>query len=100
MILLCFVKRGPISSVIYEHVAVHRSKHPRARRDSGGLVLYYKTEMDKHISILKITGDCLLCGKLSKTFLNIAKDLYFSYVTQRPWVQVGLNLQEIFLIRY
>ena len=84
MILLCFVKRGPISSVIYEHVAVHRSKHPRARRDSGGLVLYYKTEMDNHISILKTTGDCLLCGKLSKTFLNIAKDLYFCLCYAAP----------------
>ena len=41
----------------YEHVAVHRTKHPRARRDSGGLVLYYKSEMAKHLSILKTTGD-------------------------------------------
>ena len=84
MILLCFVKRGPISSVIYEHVAVHRTKHPRARRDSGGLVFYYKTDMAKHLSILKTTGDCLLWVKLFKTFLNIAEDLYFCLCYAAP----------------
>ena len=66
----------------YEHVAVHGTKHPRARRDSGGLVFYYKTVMAQHLSILKTTGDCLLWVKLSKT--NIAKDLYFCIFYEAP----------------
>ena len=59
----------------YEYVALHRKRHPRARRDSGGIAIYYRENMAKYVTILKSSGDCLQWVQINKDFYSGDKDI-------------------------
>ena len=56
----------------YEYVVLHRKRHPRARRDSGGIAIYYRENMAKsfYVTILKSSGDCLQWIQINKDFYS------------------------------
>ena len=60
----------------YNYKAIHRSKkRPGTVKDSGGLIVYYKTELDKAIEIVNNFEDHLLWIKLDGQYFHWATDL-------------------------
>ena len=70
----------------YEHNAVHRSiSKKKARRSSGGLLLYFRNEYEDGEVILFNNADNYLWFKLKKCFFLLNKNIYicFCYVVPR-----------------
>lgn len=70
----------------YEYVALHRPRSRHARRNSGGIVIYYRTKLADSISLHKKSDDNVIWLRLDKTLfpgIDTEKDLYLCacYVT-------------------
>ena len=48
----------------YEYFALHRPKTKKAKRSSGGIVVYYKQSLAKHVSIHKQSDDNIIWLKI------------------------------------
>ena len=75
-----------ISNVVipgYEHYACHRPKrNPRAKRDSGGIIVYVRTEITKGVQIVKNGPNEIIWLKLNKDFFGLEYHILacFSYI--------------------
>ena len=78
MVLLCETwtnEQSEMSLDGFEHFALHRPRHQRARRDSGGVALYYRAELAKYVTLVKETEDCILWVKIDKKGIDSDKDM-------------------------
>ena len=51
-------------------------QHKRAKRPSGGIIIYIKNCIAKGVDIVKNTIDCIVWIKLDKYFFNFENDIY------------------------
>ena len=68
----------------YVCVSKHRRRRKRAKRDSGGLICYFKNEIWKGISKCEWDFEDGLLFKLCKTFFNLEHDLYLVAIYVKP----------------
>ena len=68
-------ERSDITLEGYEHYAFHRKRKPRAKRDSGGLILYYRTNIAKGIKFLKKFGESVIWIELDKEFFKLEQTI-------------------------
>ena len=64
----------------FDHYALHRKRTRGAKRDSGGLAVYYKTYLDKYIELIKTSDDDILWIKLSKEGTGEKDILCITYI--------------------
>ncbi len=57
-----------------------RKKHPRARRNSGGLLFFFKTELQQGIKLLNQTHPDVMWVKLDKHFYKCEKDIFICLI--------------------
>lgn len=66
-----------------EHIAIHRPRRGKAKRDSGGIIVYYRAEFSHHIRLERSTEDSILgfelVRKLSQVTLTYCFALAMSY---------------------
>ena len=61
----------------FKHIALHRTvKHKRAKRDSGGVILYYRTTISHAIEVVFTDSDDIVCVKLNAGFFQTDFDIY------------------------
>lgn len=63
---------------------LHRKRSKRAKRDSGGIIVYYKQELSHFITLHKRSDDNLMWIRIDKT-IGLEKDLFMAvcYVVPR-----------------
>ena len=61
-----------------------RLQHRRAKRSSGGIVIYIKDNIRKGVTLVKNDIDCIVWLKLDKMFFNIESDVYLCVVYIAP----------------
>ena len=59
----------------YNNVAIHRARRPGAKRDSGGIVVFFRENLAKFIKVRKTTDDCILWIQISKEIVDGSKDI-------------------------
>ena len=67
----------------YEYLALHRPKCSKAKRSSGGIVVYYKSELSRYVSLYKQSDDNVLWLKIDKSLSKDDKDIFICvcYIT-------------------
>ena len=61
----------------FKHITLHRtSKHKRARRDSGGLIVYIADRLYHDDCFVKHVSDCLIMIQLKGLDVGLVNDLY------------------------
>jgi len=55
-------------------------RHRKARRNSGGIVVYVRNEYKNGITLVRKNYDTMVWFKFDKTFFNIEEDNYFVVV--------------------
>ena len=61
----------------YDHYDLHRKrKSKNAKRDSGGMIIYYKQELNNYVNFVKSDSDDIMWLKLSGDILPSGVDLY------------------------
>ena len=68
----------------YERVCKHRKRRKRARRDSGGLVCFFKKNIWKGITCCTWSYEDGLLFKLDKIFFGFENDIYLICPYMRP----------------
>ena len=68
-------ERSNITLEGYEHYAFYRKRKPRAKRDSGGLILYYRTDIAKGIKFLKNVDESVIWIELDKEFFKLEQTI-------------------------
>ena len=63
---------------------LNRNKHQRARRDSGGLVIYIRNEFCDGNTLVKVNEDCIIWVKLNGELFHIDSDLYVCLCYNTP----------------
>ena len=81
-----------MSLIGYDHAELHCARPKNARRDSGGVAVYYESHMANYITLIKSTEDCILWIKLAKEYTNSDKDLFICICDSVP---VGSSREEI-----
>ena len=62
----------------YECINCPRLKcNRKAKRDSGGITIYYKQQLHNHIELIKTNQVGIVWFKISKQFLSVENDVYF-----------------------
>ena len=62
----------------FEYISCPRPKfNKRAKRDSGGIVVYFKKSLSKHIEPVEVNSNGIIWFKLLKAVTFLDKDLYF-----------------------
>ena len=67
--------------------AVHsyrRLQNKRAKRSSGGLIIYIREQYQKGVKIVKNDIDCLIWLKFDKNFFQIQNDIYLAVTYIAP----------------
>jgi len=59
-------------------------QHRRAKRSSGGIVIYIRNEISKGVKVVLNQIDCLIWLKVDKNYFNIEQDLYLGCVYIAP----------------
>ena len=59
-----------------KHNFYRKFRHRNTRRNSGGIVLYYKTGLKDGITIVRNNYDTIIWVKLDKTFFSLPEDVY------------------------
>jgi hypothetical protein len=95
---------GPNSNIElegYKCFHFHRDfVHRRARRKSGGIVVYVKTQIVQGVSLVKHFKDNFVWIKLDKTYFCLDKDVYFCFAYIPPegssiYNHVDVNLHDV-----
>ena len=68
---------------MYFHNA-RKKKHKRSKRNSGGIIIFYRKELQKHTSVNDKIIDNMLWIKIDKHFLNFDKDLFIGAIYNSP----------------
>jgi hypothetical protein len=68
----------------YNHLASHRTKYGSKGRHSGGIVIYCKTEIASHVSVIKNDYEDILWLKVNKGMLTNANDVYIATIYFSP----------------
>jgi hypothetical protein len=68
----------------YSHIASHRTKHGTKGRHSGGIVIYYKTELSKYVSLVRNEHKDILWIKFNNSMFNNSSDLYIAIIYFSP----------------
>ena len=63
---------------------LNRNKHQRARRDSGGLVIYIRNEFCDGNTLVKVNEGCIIWVKLYGELFHIDSDLYVCLCYNTP----------------
>ena len=58
------------------HNFYRKFRHRKARRNSGGIILYYKEDIQEGIQIIKNHFDTIIWVKLDKTFFKLSEDIF------------------------
>lgn len=70
-------KTTPVSLLGYECIKCPRPKYnSKAKRNSGGVLVYYKQEYSRYLSVAKVDPKGLIWLKLSKCFLQSENDVF------------------------
>ena len=56
----------------------HKVQNRRAKRNSGGIIIYIRDTLRKGVKLVKNEMDCLVWIMLDKTFFNIECDWYLA----------------------
>ena len=80
----------------YNYFLIHRPRPTRAKRDSEGIVVYYKNIFSNLLSLHKQSDDNVLWLKLSKDFLNIDNYLYICACYVTPSQSSRVELSDVF----
>ena len=67
-----------------EPICKHRVKKKNAKRESGGLVCFFRTGVLDGISEVKWDFEDGMCLKLDKCFFGWERDMYILFVYMRP----------------
>ena len=68
----------------YVKYCKHRKRRENAKRDSGGLVVYFKEHMNKGVKELEWDNEDGMCFKLDKNVFGWKEDVYLLTVYMRP----------------
>ena len=79
----------------YKSVSIPRPESMRSKRGHGGICLFYKSELDNGITILKTDKNGMLCIKPSKCFLGFTTDIYMCFVYIPPNNSVYFNKHNV-----
>ena len=61
-----------------------KQKHAKAKRNSGGILILYKTELHDHIKVVNNKDENIIWVKISKTFKGLNRDLLLGTVYISP----------------
>ena len=91
MMSLCLLKHGLyneqscINIEGYEHFVSNRTvRHPNAKRDSGGLIVYLKNCLISEDTFVKSVDDCIIWFKFSGHVFNLEGDVYICLCYNTP----------------
>ena len=59
-------------------------KHPNAKRDSGGLIIYISNDLIDKVTLFKTVSDCLLWLKLDGSLFDSNEDFYIALCYNPP----------------
>ena len=59
----------------YKNISLHRARRPRSKRDSGGIIIYYRQYLEPYIRLCKKVEDCILWFRISHELLRCDKDI-------------------------
>lgn len=77
---------------------IHSYRHfqnRRAKRASGGIIIYIKDSVRKGIKLIKNDIDCLLWLKVDKNYFHIDEDIYIAVTYIAPENSPIHNLYEV-----
>ena len=74
-------------------------QHRRARRSSGGIIIYIKDSLRKGVKLIKNEVDCLVWLKFDKTFFHIETDIYLPVVYIAPESSPIHNIYDVDIFR-
>ena len=71
-----------MSLIGYDHAELHRARPKNARRDSGGVAVYYKSHMANYITLIKSTENYyIVVNFIQKNILIAIKIFLFVFAT-------------------
>ena len=72
--------------------------HKRAKRGSGGIIIYYRESMEKGVKLIKKSVDGVVWVKLDKAFFGFERDIYMCcvYIPPEGSPMHGLLCEDIF----
>ena len=79
----------------------HRERKRNARRDSGGLCVFFRNSIVNGVSEIKWDFEDGMCFKLDRCFFGLERDMFFVFVYMRPDsssradMNVDINIFEI-----
>ena len=85
-----------------------RYQHRRAKRSSGGIIIYIKDTIRKGVSLVRNDLDCIVWLKLDKTYFKNESDIYLAVIYSensllRPLVGLfksGLNSEVVLILSF
>ena len=72
-------ENSDISFSDYCNYAFHRKRKRRAKRDSGGIILYFKSHLVKGVKLLSNVGDNIIWISLDKNVFGLDKTLIIAF---------------------
>ena len=77
------VKKNLSSNFLYFQNA-RKNKHKRSKRNSGGIIIFYRKHLHRHITVQDKNTENMLWIKLNKILLNLDQDLCIGTVYNSP----------------
>jgi len=78
----------------FHHIRNDRSKHPKAKSASGGIVVFIKNEIKQGVSLHKKKCSEITWIKLTRAFFNLEQDIYIAFVYACPRNSSYANRQD------
>lgn len=73
----------------------NRIKHPKARRNSGGVIMYAKNCISKGVTKQESNHKDIIWAKLDKSFFNLKKDIFLGIIYFSPEYSLNESIDDI-----
>lgn len=73
----------------------NRKKHKKARRNSGGIIMYAKNSIARGVSKIASSHQDIIWAKFDKTFFNLKKDTYVGIIYFSPEYSSSNNIEDL-----
>ena len=84
-----------IKGYIHDYIPGNKSKRTRKGRYSGGISVYYKSELKSHITVLEKLQCGIIWIKLSSELFPFEDDVYISNIYIPPSISSVLKTSDI-----
>ena len=58
----------------FDCLTLHRARRAGAKKDSGGIVVYFRSELSSHVELIETPEDCIVWVRVKKNFLRSDTD--------------------------